>query len=265
MIGRDRRLTPRGAVAAALLGSLLSQPGHLAVFMLRYEGHGLALSTQGIHTYLAAVLPLTFAGLGVAALLALLVLGLGRLALGHALGRARRPGPPLLLLFAVVAAVQMLIYAAQETAEMALDRSVLDAAALASMLVWGAAGQLPLALLAAMALRWLMVRLLVVATAIRSTLATVPRPAPDILPTAIEWHDHDQRADLRGIVPAAFRKRGPPRRRVVISRSIAAANHAGQRSARLLGRSTPTCSKRKQAAGPPAPWFQSWASSSASS
>jgi hypothetical protein len=213
MIEGGRRVTVRYALAAASLGVGLSQPGHLCAYLAQYGWQGFALSTQGVHAYFPVIVELSTAGLGGFVLLVVLGLGLGRMAVGHALGRTREPllpAGPVLRLFLIAGAVQMSIYLSQETIENVLDRSVLDGSLLVSMLAWGAAGQLPLALLAALALRWLSLRLHVAVEVIRSTLAAIIPPPPEPVSIVVTPDAQDRESALSQTAPSAFRKRGPP-------------------------------------------------------
>lgn len=204
--GIDRR---HALSVAVLLGLVLSQPGHVLAYVAHYGLPGFMRSFGGIHAYLPVLLQLTTGGLGLALLLGLLVLGVGRLALGRALGRRAEPGLSLLHLFLVAGAVQVDVYVIQETVEAMLGGSLLDGRVVVSMLLWGVAGQLPLALLAAFAVRWLWVRLRQTVEAVRCDLASAP-PPPGAVAIALPAVRLDRESPLARVVLAALWDRGPP-------------------------------------------------------
>jgi hypothetical protein len=206
----DRRLGRRHALGAAALGLGLSQPGHVLAYLAHYGWPGVTQSVQGVHSYLPALLHLSAGGLGALILLAVLVVGAGRLALGRALGRGSEPGLPLLHLFVISAVVQLDAYMTQETAETLLAGSPLDSGPVVSMFAWGAVGQLPLALLGAFALRWLWARVRRTADAVRCELevaAPLPIAAVSI---AVRPPAPDRESFLNRVVLAALWTRGPP-------------------------------------------------------
>jgi hypothetical protein len=147
---RGRRLPWRAIPAAGLAGSQL---GHLLVYALRLGPEGLRAAGSGAHGYFPA-LATTLAGLaGGAFLAALVVMGAARmLAARGARGRVFER-PPTLDLLAVLFALQLWVFAGQETAEALLTGR--PAPTVADLLLWGTLGQLPIAALAALGLSWL--------------------------------------------------------------------------------------------------------------
>jgi len=159
---RTRRLWVVGLAALPL-----SQLGHLLAAQLHHPGGG---PTGARHAYFAATLELSLALLGAALLAGLLTLAAAR-RLG---GRPLRAGEgwPLAWLVLALAAAQLEIYFVQELLE---GSSSYDAAR------FGLAGQLPVALLAAFAIRHLSARL---GPAVR-LLRRLPRlPIATLAPTA---------------------------------------------------------------------------------
>ena len=143
----------RLALAGIALGAVASQAGHLLAYQLRYGAAAAQVQSAGAHAYFPTLVK---TGIGLAAaflVLALLAIGLARVVTGRPLDHA--PAPDLLRLLAALFGIQLAVYVVQETIEMAAGSPPTSAP---SLLLWGTAGQLPVALLAALALRWLAVR-----------------------------------------------------------------------------------------------------------
>ncbi|HSS60654.1 MAG TPA: hypothetical protein VLK30_04260 [Candidatus Limnocylindrales bacterium] len=196
----------RGRLAAVglVLGVVASQAGHLLAFQLRYGSAAQQLQSAGAHAYFPSVVK---TGLGLGAgffLLALLVVGAARLLAGR---RLETTAPPSLLRsVALLFWIQLACFVVQESAESAAGAAPTSPAVL---LLWGTAGQLPVALVAAVALRWLAVRVGPALASLRARLVATLQLAPSssrlvVLPVAIRsTAPHDPR---RG----AFSRRGPP-------------------------------------------------------
>jgi hypothetical protein len=192
-------------VAVAAAGS---QAGHLVAYQARFGGSALALERTGAHAYFlpaATGLVGTAAALGLASLL---LIGWARLFAGRRLGFATRPGWRVLDALPLLFALQLAIYAGQESVE-SLAAGVPPAPAL-ELLLWGALGQLPVACAGALALAWISSRLEGALEAVdirlvelRSELgASAPLLAPPPAPTAALL--------LAQRAGAALAKRGPP-------------------------------------------------------
>lgn len=156
----------------ALCAVPLSQLGHAISMQLRAPGS--LPAAAGRHAYLAASLEASLALLGAGLLAALLALAAARRMAGRPL--RRRGGWPLAWLVLALAAAQLEIYFLQELIE---GSSSYEAAR------YGLAGQLPVALVAALALRWLSTRLgpalRMLRTRLQVRLAVLPAPA------AVRW------------------------------------------------------------------------------
>lgn len=136
------------------LGVVASQAGHLIAYQLRFGAAAGQVQSTGAHAYFPGLVK---TGIGLAAafvLLALIAIGVARVVAGRKLDVA--PAPPFLRLVAMLFGLQLTCFMVQETVEMAVGAPAATAPAL---LLWGTAGQLPVALMAALALRWLAVRL----------------------------------------------------------------------------------------------------------
>jgi hypothetical protein len=194
----------RQALLGTALGLTASQAGHLVAYALRFGPAAAHLQSSGAHAYFPALVK---TGLGLTALfvlLALLAIGLARVIAGRPVPNG--PAPSFLRFVAILFCFQLGCYVVQETIELAAGA---PATSVASLLLWGTLGQLPVALLSALVLRWLAVRLgpavaslLAAATpALRlapQTLALVVNLSPAPVPVSDERLSH------------WFRRRGPP-------------------------------------------------------
>src|SRR5207253_9613717 len=155
----ERRLDGRYMRVAALLSVVLAELGHQLGFLERYGGRGFTLDSVGVHQYFPTLLSVVGAGLGGVTLCLLLVLSLGRLAVGGALGRTRHLAVPVWRLLPLLLALQLAVYLVQETAEALAGGHLITLSWLITTVAWGIAAQTPVALLAALALSWLSARL----------------------------------------------------------------------------------------------------------
>lgn len=167
-MSRVRRL-----LVVAVVALPLSQLGHALAAYIRY---GALLAPGRAHAYFAADLEASAALLGGALLAALAIVGGARRLSGAPL---RGRGWPLGWLFLGLAGLQLELYLAQE---------LLEGATTIDVALRGLAGQLPVAAVAAVALRWLSVRLGPAVrrlrrpvTAALAQLAPVPSAAPPTL------------------------------------------------------------------------------------
>jgi hypothetical protein len=194
----------RTRLALLVLGAgvLASQAGHLLAYELRFGAAASQIQSAGAHAYFPAVAK---TGLGIASL-ALLA---GLLVVGMARVLARRPissaqAPSFVRLLAGLYTLQLSLFAAQETFEALLGGGHAGSAPL--LMLWGAVGQLPVAVAATLAVRWLLVH-------VRPALAALcPEPVPTFLVAPLVL-----RTPLRGAAPALAAEvfassyvRGPP-------------------------------------------------------
>ena|ERR1700682_922882 len=191
------------AVGIAVLGS---QAGHLLAYQLRFGAAAQQIQSSGTHLYFPG---LVRASLGVAAALVLtgvFVVGLARILSGRSI-RADST-PPFLRLFAAMFTIQLACFAAQEVVEALFVGAPVSS--VADLLLWGMLGQLPVALVAAAGLRWLLARFETAIAEIRIALATIPTHVlPGIAIPGI-WAHTDRAWILRSAAGASLAKRGPP-------------------------------------------------------
>jgi uncharacterized membrane protein YjfL (UPF0719 family) len=192
------------AVGIAVLGS---QAGHLLAYQLRFGAAAQAIQSSGPHVYFPG---LVRASLGVAAALVLtgvFVVGLARMLSG----RAIRPdsAPSFLRICAAMFTIQLVCFAGQEVVEALFVGA--PVASVADLLLWGTLGQLPVALVAAAGLRWLLARFETAIAEVRIALASIPTQLvlPGISFPRI-WGQTDRAWILGSVAGASLAKRGPP-------------------------------------------------------
>jgi len=196
-------VTARRALAVLGIGIAGAQAGHLLAYELRFGVAAPALQSTGAHAYFPA-LAKTGVGLAALALLSsLLVVAAARIVAG----RRVQPGtsPSFVRLLAVLYTIQLACFAGQETAEALLGGTHASSAPL--LILWGTAGQLPVAVAAALALRWLDLRLEPALAVLRLGAA----PAGRCVPVAIAWRSWRFSPGLAPLRVVAFSYlRGPP-------------------------------------------------------
>jgi len=189
-------------LGTAVIGS---QAGHLLAYQLRFGDAAMQLQSTGAHQYF---LSSARTGLGIAALAVLgllLLIGAGRVASGRRLP-ADTPAPFVRTLAAVYT-IQLACYVVQETAEAMAGGGRLGSAP--SLMLWGAIGQLPVAISVTIALRWLGARVRPALAAVRLAAAitvqefTCAVSAPRLRFAISRVAPHD-------VLAAGFSRRGPP-------------------------------------------------------
>ena len=190
-------------LGTALIGA---QAGHLIAYQLRFGGAAVQLQSTGSHQYFLAAAK---TGFGIAALVVLgllLVIGAGRALSGRRL--EADSAAPFVRTLAAVYTIQLSCFVVQETAEAMAGGGHLGSAP--ALLLWGAVGQLPVAVMVTLLLRWLGARLGSAVAAIRLSLSvtldelawtlSAPRLPFAAVPLA-----------RRDVLGAGFSRRGPPR------------------------------------------------------
>ena len=189
-------------LATAAIGS---QAGHLLAYQLRFGHAAMQLQSSGAHGYFLA---LAKTGLGIAAVAflgLLLLLGAGRVVSGRRLpsdGEA-----PFLRTLAAVYTIQLACFVVQETVEAMAGSGGPGSAS--SLVLWGAAGQLPVALAVTIALRWLGARVRPAVDAVRRMPATNFRELACAL-SATRRHFVAIEIASGDVLAAGFSRRGPP-------------------------------------------------------
>jgi hypothetical protein len=203
----SRPMTMKRAWLAVLGAAVLgSQAGHLLAYQVRYGAAAQQLQSSGAHIYFPGLVRTT---LGVAALLLLagmFAVGLARILRGRPIRGSSTPH--YLRLVAVLFTVQLGWFAGQEVGESLVAGTAVDS--VANFLLWGTLGQLPIALVAAAGLRWLMARLECAIGEIRIALATIPRRASWLGVVLPFWRHLNRDLILLSPAGASLAKRGPP-------------------------------------------------------
>jgi hypothetical protein len=191
-------------VAVLGVGLLGSQAGHLVAYQVRFGAAAQQLQSSGAHAYFPSTVR---AALGLSAGLALaavFVIGLARVLGGRPVERGSAPA--YLRLVAMLFTIQLTSFAMQEVGEGMV--AGVGVASAAHLLLWGTLGQLPVALIAAAGLRWLLARFEDAVTQIRIALASTPRQiAPAAIVVSVQG---DFTQLLKPVVGAALAKRAPP-------------------------------------------------------
>lgn len=187
-------------------GVLLAQAGHLIAYQLEFGAAAQAVQSQGAHAYFPGFAK-TSLGLVAAALLAsLLLIGIARFFPGWPVVVTSR-GPSYISLLAVLFTVQLVSFMAQETIESLAASDAVPSAL--NLILLGSAGQLPVAAFAALALKWLAVRVDAALLTLRAELAvrvadvasaSLLVPLPALVPVSA----------LAETCPTVYIKRGPP-------------------------------------------------------
>jgi hypothetical protein len=188
-----------------LLGAVAAQAGHLLTYQVLFGAAARQVQSSGAHAYFPALVK-TALGAGAAITLGVLFLaGLSRILRGRI---QQGNSPSFLRLLAALFTIQLAVFAFQESIEAALSGG--PAYSVDSLLLWGTLGQLPVAALAAFALRFFLVEVVPALAEVgsflepplqplRLTAALVPIPIPldeDLLRSRLAFSS----------VP----KRGPP-------------------------------------------------------
>ena len=176
----------------------------MVAYALRFGSAAQAVQSTGAHAYFPTVAK---TGLGLAALavlVGLLVVGAGRVASGRRI--EPDSGPSLMRLVAALYTIQLACFAVQETFETLVGGG--SVASGPALLLLGTAGQLPVALVGALALRWLGARLRPALAAIRLGAGAISRHAyvVELRP----WPLATDAAALDDAITAGFNRRGPP-------------------------------------------------------
>ncbi len=213
MASSGRQPSSKLLAGALLLGLLLSQPGHALGYLVEYGSRSFALESQGVHAYFPTAINLSFELLATIGVVTGAVLGLGRLAVGKALGLESERRVRAVDLILVLAIVQVNAFMFQELTETLAAHAALDTQWLLATLVGAVCGQLPVAVAAGLLLSYCAVRLRVAIQALRQAHALVTwSPVPlQFAPAA--FTPSPCPGFLARACPLAFRKRGPPPRR----------------------------------------------------
>jgi hypothetical protein len=193
-------------VAIVGVGVLGSQAGHLLAYQVHFGAAAQQLQSYGAHAYFPGLVR-TSLGIAAALLLAaMFAIGLARILSGRPIPGSA--GPNYLRVLAVLYTVQLAWFAGQEVGESLIAGTPVGS--VANFLLWGTLGQLPVALVAAAGVRWLMARLESAIDEIRIALATNPWRASWTGVALPAWGHTNGDLVLLSPAGASLAKRGPP-------------------------------------------------------
>ena len=191
----------------AAVGILGSQAGHLLTFQLLFGSAAQHLQSSGAHAYFPL---LAKTALGVVAsifLAGMFVIGLARMVSGRS-RVAAGDQKPFLELVAILFTIQLACFIVQEIVEAMIAGTA--AASAPQLLLGGTMGQLPVAVLATVGLRWLLTRFESALEELRGVLSTASSPSVPTLLTVGAWPAANGGLFVRQSAGASLSKRGPP-------------------------------------------------------
>lgn len=198
--------TPIRLLGLLAFGALLAQAGHLIVYQLEFGAAAQTVQSQGAHAYFPGFAKTSLGIVAASVLGGLLLIGFVRLLPGRPVVVTSR-GPSYVSLLAILFTIQLACFIAQETIE---SLAAGEAAPSALNLIFlGSAGQLPVAILAALALKWLAIRVEAALVTLRADLVvrlSVEAPVLQLIPLL----ELAPVSALAGSCPMVFIKRGPP-------------------------------------------------------
>lgn len=203
----------RQVLAVAGIGILGSQAGHLLAFQLIFGSAAQHLQSMGSHAYFPLVAKTALGAIAAAVLLGMFVVGLSRVLSG----RSRVAGPsglPFVQLVAALFTIQLACFITQEVVEGMVSGS--GSASAPSLLLWGTMGQLPVAAMAAIGLRWLWTRFEAAVQDLRALLTAVRTPRIPVLITVQAWPAPNNSLLRSQLVRGSPSKRGPPARSLAV-------------------------------------------------
>ncbi len=188
-----------------LLGAVAAQAGHLLTYQLLFGAAAQQVQSSGAHAYFPTVIKTALGAAAAITLASLFLVGLARILVGRI---QRGDAPSFLKLLAALFTIQLAVFVAQESAESAL--SSVPGTSFDGLLLLGTLGQLPVAALAAFALRFLLVEVVPALAELRLYLA-VPQQLLGLV-AALTPLPVSEDADLlrSRLATSSIRKRGPP-------------------------------------------------------
>lgn len=201
MIGR------RLPLFVAAVGILGSQAGHLLTFQLLFGSAAQHLQSSGAHTYFPILAKTALGAVAAVVLAGMFVIGLARV-VGRTTPAVAASQKPFIELVAILFSIQLACFIVQEVAEAMVAGT--SPASAPQLLLGGTLGQLPVAAVAAVGLRWLLTRFESAVKQLRAVLARVSSPSAPALVALRVWPAADGGLFLRQSAGASLSKRGPP-------------------------------------------------------
>lgn len=197
----------RTALAVLGVGILGSQAGHLLAYELRFGSAAQHLQSSGAHAYFPVVAKTAFGAVAAAFVGAIFLIGLARVLAGRPRMRTGSAHGYIEVLAALFT-IQLACFITQEVGEALVAGTAVDSAA--HLLLWGSLGQLPVAVLAAVALGWLWARFESAIDDLRAVLAVAPAARGPAAVAVARWPMPDRGLLLWQVAGGSLGKRGPP-------------------------------------------------------
>ncbi|MFI5268781.1 MAG: hypothetical protein ACHQ7M_15510 [Chloroflexota bacterium] len=200
-------MTPKRAWVTVGVGILGSQAGHLLAFQLIFGSAAQHLQSTGSHAYFPLLAKTALGAIAAAVLLGMFVIGLSRVLSGRK-RVAHTSDRSFVQLVAALFTIQLACFVAQEVVEGIVSGS--GSASAPYLLLWGTLGQLPVAAVAAIGLRWLWTRFEAAVEDLRAVLTAVRAPRIPALITVRAWPAPNSPVLRTQLVGGPQSKRGPP-------------------------------------------------------
>jgi hypothetical protein len=197
----------RQVLAVAGIGILGSQAGHLLAFQLIFGSAAQHLQSTGSHAYFPLLAKTALGAIAAAVLLGMFVVGLPRVLTGRS-GVAKPSGMPFVQLVAALFTIQLACFITQEVVEGLVAGT--GSASAPSLLLWGTLGQLPVAAVAAIGLRWLWTRFEAAVEDLRAVFTAVRTPRIPALIAVQAWPAPNSALLRSQLARSSPSKRGPP-------------------------------------------------------
>jgi len=187
-----------------LVGAVAAQAGHLLTYQLLFGAAAQQVQSSGAHAYFPALVKTALGAAAAITLVSLFLVALarilrGRIQPGHASSYVR--------LLAALFTIQLVVFASQETIEATLSGG--PTSSVDGLLLAGTLGQLPVAVFAAFALRFLLVQ--VVPALAEVGLYVEPlQPLAPVLAVVLVPVVTDEDLLRSSLAAHSIRKRGPP-------------------------------------------------------
>ena len=192
--------------AVLAMGLLGSQAGHLLAYQVRFGAAAQQIQSSGAHAYFPLAAKTALGAAAAALIGALVLVGLARILSGRRIRSVSEPSYVSLLAF--LFSIQLAAFIAQEVAEALIASSKVASAA--DLVLWGTLGQLPIAVVAALAFRWLSARVESAVGLIRDVIgATVPLRLPSSVAIPL-YAACDQGLPTYRMAWSDLSRRGPP-------------------------------------------------------
>jgi hypothetical protein len=196
---------PRRIWLIVLLGAVTAQAGHLLTYQVLFAAAAQQLQSSGAHAYFPALVKTALGAAALITLGALFLAGLARILRGRI---QQGDSPSFLRLLAGLFTIQLSVFAFQESIEAVLSGG--PAYSVDSLLLLGTLGQLPVAALAAFALRFFLVEVVPALSEAGSFVEPLWQPAGLAAAFAPIPIPHDEDSLRSRLATSSIRKRGPP-------------------------------------------------------